>query len=70
VKFLSSYERRAGIVFASLLAFQFMICIRLPTAAEWPVLLPSAGLRLICAEDRDDLFLVKAQSANGHRTEG
>lgn len=34
---------------------------RLPPAAEWPALLQPAGLRLTSAEDRDDLFLVKAR---------
>jgi demethylmenaquinone methyltransferase/2-methoxy-6-polyprenyl-1,4-benzoquinol methylase len=36
---------------------------RLPPAAEWPMLLEAAGLRLISAEDREDLFLLKARLA-------
>jgi len=38
---------------------------RLPPAAEWPALLEPAGLRLVSAEDREDLFLVTAQVASG-----
>ncbi len=37
--------------------------VRLPPAAEWPALLQPAGLCLISADDRDDLFLVKARLA-------
>jgi SAM-dependent methyltransferase len=36
----------------------------LPPVAAWPALLGSAGLTLVEAEDRDDLFLVKAGLAN------
>lgn len=42
----------------------------LSPTAEWPALLQPAGLRLISAEDREDLFLVKAQIANEGATRG
>ena len=35
----------------------------LPPAAEWPSLLESAALRVSSAEDREDLFLIKAMRA-------
>lgn len=35
----------------------------LPPAADWPTLLEPAGLRVSSAEDREDLFLIKAMRA-------
>jgi ubiquinone/menaquinone biosynthesis C-methylase UbiE len=38
---------------------------RLPAAAEWPVLLRSAGLELSLLTDREDLFLLHARPMEG-----